>query len=269
MPSVGVVAADAVSRSALSLLAGESGYRTHPAAGLADALEVLRERRPSLMLVTDGPDGDAEVLVREIAAVSPLVPVVVALRVRDAGRAVVLMRLGASEVVAPPWTKEDLGACLGKTLRSQGTAFSVVPLRGPMPRAPIFFFAVALFFGLALSYAALQRSAKLRAAAFEEKKTWDLPYRHPSAASFSGPDLWVLDWFTQSVYVHAASDLAVRQVAHFPGELPLSFSIGPDAVWSLTPGGTICRRMKDEKLRLLAEYPKAAPGATALVFDGL
>ncbi|MBI5623955.1 MAG: response regulator [Elusimicrobia bacterium] len=269
MPSVGVVAADAASRGDLVLLAGESGYLAHPAAGVGEALEVLRERRPSLMLVTDGPDQDAEVLVREIAAVSPLVPVVVALRKRDAVRAVTLMRLGASEVVAPPWTKEDLAACLSKTLRAEGTAFSVVPLRGPASPAPIFFLGVALFFGLAIGYAALQRQAANRVAAYEEKKTWDLPYRHPSAASFNGTDLWVLDWFTQSVYVHSSADLGVRQVSHFPGELPVSFSVGPDAVWSLTPGGTVARRMKDERMRLLTEYPQAAPGAVALVFDGL
>ncbi|MBI5883525.1 MAG: hypothetical protein HZB91_10530 [Elusimicrobia bacterium] len=269
MPTVGVVAGDADIRGDLVLLAGESGFLAHPAAGISEALEVLRERRPSLMLVTDGPDQDAELLVREIAAVSPLVPVVVALKRRDAHRAVTLMRLGACEVVAPPWTKEDLGAALSKTLRSRGTAFSVVPLRGPASSAPIFFLAVSLFFGLALGYAALQRSAKLRVEAYEEKKTWDLPYKHPSAASFNGPDLWVLDWYTQSVYVHAVPDMGVRQVSHFPGELPVSFSVGPDAVWALDSVGTITRRMKDDKLRRLSEYPKAAPGAVALVFDGL
>ncbi|MBI4678378.1 MAG: response regulator [Elusimicrobia bacterium] len=269
MPSIGVLAPDPAERRDLVLLAGESGYMAHPASGLAEALEVLRERRPSLMLLTDGPEQDAEILLRELAAVSPLMPVVVASRKRDAGRAVALMRMGATEVVAPPWTKEDLAASLRKTLRAHGTVFSVAPLKSPAPSAPIFFFAVALFFALAVGYAAIQRQAKLRVAAFEEKKSWDLPYRHPSAASFCGGDLWVLDWFTQSVYVHSAADLAVRQVAHFPGELPVSFSVGPDALWALSPTGVVTRRMKDDTLRLLTQYPKAAPGGVAIVFDGL
>jgi len=35
-------------------------------------------------------------------------PVVVALKSRDANRAVASMRVGAAEVVAPPWTRENL-----------------------------------------------------------------------------------------------------------------------------------------------------------------
>ncbi|MBI5211692.1 MAG: response regulator [Elusimicrobia bacterium] len=266
---IGILCPEDGKRRDLALLAGESGYLAHPASRLDEALEVLRERRPSLMLVTDGPDQDAEVLVREIAAVSPLVPVVVALGKRDAGRAVALMRLGVCEVVAPPWTREDLGACLGKTLRTHGTAFSIVPLKGPLPSGTLYTLVVSLFFALAIGHVALQRQAQLRSAAYEEKKTWDLPYRYPTAASFNGPELWVLDWFTQSIFVHPAKDLEVARVTYFPGELPVAFSVASDALWAVTPGGKVCRRMKDDKLRLLQEFPGAAPDSVAIVFDGL
>ena len=126
MASLGLLCQDPDDRQALTLIAGEAGHLVHAAAKLQDAVEVLRESRPRLMLLVDGPGQDAALALREVLRISPLMPVVVALKRRDAGRAVSLMRTGAAEVVAPPWTKESLQASLTKTMRFQGTAFSIV-----------------------------------------------------------------------------------------------------------------------------------------------
>src|SRR3989339_893807 len=103
MATLGLLADDELDRQRLVLLAGESGYAVMSAGRIGEAVEVLREHRPKAMLVVDGPRGDAAAAVREILRVAPLMPVVVALRRRDANRAVHLMRLGAADVVCAPW----------------------------------------------------------------------------------------------------------------------------------------------------------------------
>src|SRR5258708_3627602 len=126
MATIGLVCPNEDDRRRLALMAGESGYLIAGAGRLQETVEILRENRPRLMLVVDSPEQDAETMVREVLRLSPLMPVVVALKERDATRAVNLMRTGAAEVIAPPWTRENLQACLAKTTRFQGTAFSVV-----------------------------------------------------------------------------------------------------------------------------------------------
>jgi hypothetical protein len=76
----------------------------------------------------DGAGADAETLTRELSHAFPLLPILVALKKRDARRAVALMRAGAAEVIAPPWTREDVKACVSKSLRWQGTTLSPIRL---------------------------------------------------------------------------------------------------------------------------------------------
>src|SRR5579883_632486 len=120
MAVLALICSDEEDRRRLSLLAGESGHLVHAAGRLHEAVEILRELRPAGALVVDAPDCDAELMAREILRVCPLLPVVVALKKRDANRAVALMRTGAADVVAPPWSKDALAACLSKALRFSG-----------------------------------------------------------------------------------------------------------------------------------------------------
>lgn len=269
MDSIGIVCPDEKDRSKLLLAAGEAGYGAHAAFRLQEAVEILRERHPRLMLVADGPDCDAELVVREILRVSPLMPVIAALKVRDANRAVCLMRVGAVEVVAPPWTRENLQACMTKTLRYQGTAFSVV--RTPVKRrtAHFFFLVVAAYFALAFSQVALKRQAALRQEAALKRYSWDMPYGHPAGLSFDGKDLWSIDWFSQSLYVHSTEDLSIKRLVHFPAEVPVALSLSADSVWSASANGTILRHMKDDRLTVTQRYKQAAPQTLGIVFDGL
>lgn len=267
MAIIGLLCSDEADRRRLSLIAGESGHLIHGAARLQDAVELLRERRPRLMLVVDSPGHDAAVVVREMLRAAPLMPVVVALTDRDATRAVALMRTGAAEVVPPPWTRESLQACLSKSLRFQGTSIALT--RRPRSRAlPLYFAAVALFLGSAFGYHAHQRSQQLAALASQgERRRWDLPYRHPSSMAFEGGKLWVSDWFSQSVYVHDARTIGVARVIHFPDETPMAFTVAADSAWTADAAGMIVRRIKDAKLTAVGRAP--APRTLGLAFDGL
>jgi DNA-binding response OmpR family regulator len=267
MAIIGLVCSDEEDRRRLSLLAGETGHLVHGAARLQEAVELLRERRPRLILVVDSPEHDASVLVRELQRAAPLMPVVVALKDRDASRAVALMRTGAAEVVPPPWTRDSVEACLAKSLRFQGT--SVALTRRPRSRAvPLYLAASLLFFGSAFGVKASRRADQARKEALlAQRSHWDLPYRHPSSMAFDGGKLWISDWFSQSVYVHDPATAAVERVVHFPDETPLALALGGDSAWTSDAAGRVTRRMKDARL---TEVGRAkAPRTFGLAFDGL
>jgi hypothetical protein len=269
MAAIGLLAAETGDREELGTLLGELGHSAEGAGRLDEALEFARERRPRAFVVVDGGGADAEVLVRELARAFPLLAVVVALKTRDASRAVALMRAGAAEVVAPPWTREDLRACVSKSLRWQGTTLSPVRL-APRRRSAIWYaLAVGAFLAAALGAASLKRARELRAAAAARTDRWMLPVSHPAGLAFDGRDLWVIDWFSQSLYETSRADAGVLAVRYLPDETPVAAAFAADAVWTASADGTIVRRMRDAKLTPLQSYPRAAPSSAGLAFDGL
>ncbi|MDX6768983.1 MAG: response regulator [Elusimicrobiota bacterium] len=269
MADIGVLGGDPQDREALSGLLGEMGHLAYEAGRLEEALEVSRERRPRAWLLVDGAGVDAETLARELRRAFPLLPVMVALKTRDARRAVGLMRVGAAEVVAPPWTPVELKASVSKTLRFQGTALS--PLRvAPRRRSGLLFaLAVGAFFAFALTQAASRRAEKARAAAAAVTHAWDLPVSHPAGLAFDGESVWVVDWFSQSLYAHSTKDAALGEVRHLTAETPVSAHFAGDSVWTIGADGTVARRMRDAKLTVLQRWPGVARNPAGIVFDGL
>lgn len=269
MAAIGLLAAESGDREELSALLGELGHAAEGSGRLAEALEFARARRPRAFVIVDGGGADAETLTRELSRVFPLLPVVAALKTRDATRAVALMRAGAVEVVAPPWTREDLRACVSKSLRSPGTVLSPVRL-APRRRSPVWYgLAVGAFLAAAVGVASLKRVRANAAALAARVDSWTLPVSHPAALAFDGRDLWVVDWFSQSLYQESRVDPRVLAVRHLTSETPVAAAFAQDAVWTVSADGTIVRRMRDAKLTPLQRYPKAAPNCAGLAFDGL
>ncbi|MEK7383998.1 MAG: response regulator [Elusimicrobiota bacterium] len=269
MSAIGLLAAETEDREELSLLLGELGHRVDGAALLDQAVESAREGRSRAFLVVDGGGADAEMLTRELVRAYPLMPVVVALKTRDATRAVALMRAGAFEVVAPPWTRSDLKACISKSLRFTGTALTPVRLAPRRRRAAWYALAVGAFFAVAIGVASLRRAEQLRRAEAAKVDHWDLPVSHPAGLAFDGKDLWVVDWFSQSLYQHSRADAKVLGLRHLSAETPVAAAFATDAVWTATADGAVVRRMKNDALTPLERFPNGAPGAAGIAFDGL
>ncbi|MDE2144007.1 MAG: hypothetical protein KGJ84_16480, partial [Elusimicrobia bacterium] len=269
MAAIGLLAAETGDRDELAVLLGELGHRTEGAGRLDEAIEFAGQRRPRAFLVVDGGGADGEILTRELTRAFPLLPVVVALKTRDATRAVALMRAGAAEVVAPPWTREDLKACVSKSLRWQGTALSPIRL-APRKRSAVWYaLAVGVFLAVAIGAASVKRGRELKAAAAARTDVWPLTFSHPSGLAFDGKNLWVVDWYTQSLYETARADARVLAVRHLTAETPVAAAFGTDALWTASADGTMVRRMRDAKMTPLARYPKAAPDCAGVAFDGL
>lgn len=269
MAAIGLIAAEAADRAELSGLLGEIGHLAQGAGRLDEALELTRERRPRAFVVVDGGGADAEVLARELARAFPLLPVVAVLKTRDATRAVALMKAGAVEVVAPPWTREDMKACVSKSLRAPGTVLS--PTRAVPRRRSALWYAVAVgaFLAAALGAASLKRARERRRAQAARVDRWSLPVFHPAGLAFDGRDVWVVDWFSQSLYAQSPQDARVLAERHLTAETPVAAAFSDDAVWTASADGTIVRRMRDVRLTPLQRYPQAAPNCAGLALDGL
>jgi len=217
----------------------------------------------------DSPAQDAETLVREILRLTPLTPVVVALTDRSASRAVRLMRTGASEVVAPPWTREALQAGLAKAMRLPGTTYTLVRRPPRRPSAVYYFLAVGIFLAASFGVMAARREEAMRAEAAARKDYWDLPAQHPAGMAFEGGRLWLADWYTQSLYVHDPASMFLKRIVHFTDETPVALAFGQDAVWTASSAGVISRRMKDAPLTAMQTYSGLTDHTLGMAFDGL
>jgi len=269
MAAIGVLAKEAADRELLGLMLGELGHRAEGSGRLEEALEFARARATKAFLLVDGNGADAESLTRELLRQYPLMPVVVALKVRDASRAVALMRVGAAEVVAPPWTPEDLKASVSKGLRFQGTAITAASA-APLSRSPLWYLlTVALFLAAGLGMASLKRVERARAVAAARVDRWELPVRHPAGLAFDGKSLWLVDWFTQSFYSLSMVDPNVQIVRHLTAETPVAAAFTTEAMWTVSADGTVIRRMRDDKMSPLTTYLRAAPSSAGVAFDGL
>jgi len=108
-----IVDDDLAVRTSLSLLLKQAGYPSKSVATPADALQVVRDTPPRLVLMdmnysldTSGQDGLA--LLREVKQLAPQLPVILITGWGSIGLAVEGMKAGAAEFVTKPWHNDAL-----------------------------------------------------------------------------------------------------------------------------------------------------------------
>lgn len=270
MAVVAILAGEEQARERLKLAVEELGHRAAPAMDLKGAVELLSSDRPRLFLVAQSPkDKTAEALLGELDREAPTLPVVVALTERRSWRAMELMKAGAFDVVAPPWTPEGLAASVTKALRFRGTAFEVLDPRTASRSALYSALAVLAAFALAAGWAWTARLKRLERAAREgpPPSSWELPYAHPAGLAYGEGELWVSDWYARTVYRLDPATRRVTRSVHLPRETPGALAFAADALWSAGPGELV-KHMREGGLRVLGRYPVRAR-TLGLAYDGL
>src|SRR6476661_230727 len=108
-----IVDDDLAVRTSLSLLLKQAGYPSKSVATPADALQVVRDTPPRLVLMdmnysldTSGQDGLA--LLREVKQLAPQLPVILITGWGSISLAVEGMKAGAAEFVTKPWHNDAL-----------------------------------------------------------------------------------------------------------------------------------------------------------------
>ena len=260
---------DERSRDELKLAAEERGHSVLWAGDLAGLLEIVKGQRPHLALLVESGD-DVSPVLADLRREAPLLPVVAAFQPRGAARALELLRLGAFEVVGSPWTPENLAAALDKAARSRGTEFEVVRpgLAAASGRKPfVLFLAVLAVMAVAGALWSVRTSPKPPPPT--RPSEWLLPYNHPAGLAFHGGQLWVSDWFSQTLYLHDPRGMAVTRAVHFPAEVPGALAFAADALWSASGPRGLVKHMLDDKLSVLARVDDLAPQTVGMAYDGL
>lgn len=269
MATIAVLGEKERARRELTLAIEELGHRVAAAGRVPDAVEILAEHRPQLLIVACEPASRlAEHALGEVDRVQPLLPVIVALERRSAARAVDLLRLGAYEVVAPPWTADNLSACLAKALRFKGTAFEASPPPEERRRAS-YFWVLALVSLLAAGYWRATRPKPPPPVPPPATRAWELPYSHPAGLTFADGALWASDWYSQTLLRLDPKTAAVRRAVTLPHETPAAVALTQEYVWTASAPGVLIRHMLDEKLTELARVQDAAGPTVGMAYDGL
>jgi CheY-like chemotaxis protein len=272
MPVVGIIAREDAERRDLMLAVEELGFRALPAPDLKRGLDIVRRMRPGLLLVAQTPgERTAESLLGELAHEAPLTPVVVAMSGRKASRAVELMKAGAFDVVATPWTPENLSAVMGKALRFRGTAITA-DAPGPEERMLLRWgaglAAVVLMAAVFSWFSTARRQAKL--AALDVPPTyWELPYSHPAGLAIRGEEVWISDWYAQTLHRHDLESKRLLRSAHLPRETPGALAFAADALWVSAAPRSLVKHLLDEKLTVADRVRDVRPQTIGAVYDGL
>ncbi|MBI4054892.1 MAG: hypothetical protein HY402_02025 [Elusimicrobia bacterium] len=261
-------------RQDLALLLESLGHEVSSVQARPEMLEHLKGEFPELLFMADGiEETPAESLLREIQVASPLTTVVVCLKSRDATRAVEVLKAGAFECVAPPWTCEGLDVVIRKAVRWSGTALSLaeasrrerVRIWLRFPRVLI----CAAVLALLISAGLIGRRAYFPAQP-PEAPHWALPYRHPAGLAWDGKVLWVADWFSQAVYLgELHPGFSVKKTYHFPTWVPVTLAFVEGTLWSASASGKIQKHLLDGSLTVVESYPAVGPATTGLCYDGL
>lgn len=124
-----IVDDDAAIRSSLALLTRRAGYATRFAASPAEAMEQVRAKAPSLVLLdmnfsrfTSGEEGLT--LLRQIKVFHPSVPVILMTAWGSIELAVEGMRAGAFDFITKPWDNRRLLERIGVAIDMQRPADS-------------------------------------------------------------------------------------------------------------------------------------------------
>ncbi|MBI4248111.1 MAG: hypothetical protein HY611_01310 [Elusimicrobia bacterium] len=299
MPQILIVIADPYSRQEMTVLAEQMGYGALQAKDGPSALEILRETLPDVLLLHEEFPGAPSCAswMRSVQQEFPLLPVIVCLKSRDAGRAVDFLKLGALDCLAPPWSQETVGPCLRKAVRLKGTHLDLLMDERRPPALSRK--AVALVAGALLLLVAGVISLRSYRWPAEEishaSALWDLPYSHPSGLA-AGPrpraegtgrmepqsgvsssaegaaakgSIWIADWFSQSIYRHRPSDLKLEKAYFFAHDPPAALAFAEGALWTVTVSGFFQKHLLDAQLTAVSRFK--APGAqiAGLGYDGI
>lgn len=264
MAVIEILHADLRSRLELARLLQGLGHQPVQAASLRDFLEI-RDAKPELLVFGETEGADGREVVAEVRSAAPGLPVLVCLAAHDATRAMEYLLLGATDCLAPPVSREALGAGVKGALVPRRTALELeeLPPPPPPPRAR----ALALLALLVLGAGAIWAARRLKVD--EETRVFALPYAHPAGIAFTGGALLIGDWYGRTVYEHDPETLAVRAAIPLPREAPVALAWGAGALWATDPEGNVTKRRLDERLTATGRWKLAEGEVVGLCFDGL
>ena len=251
-------------RMALRLFLERSGHTVQEASDGESALSTLHVATGADVVLLDmrmpGMDG-AQTLAKIRERFKDL-PVIMVTGYGSPESAQEVLAIGASHYISKPFKNQELVEALDKvglTSKTPEPPSDSEPGQ-PFPWKP----------ALAIAIVALAGWMGLKAT-LNTNRNYAIPYTNPMDMSWQGDKLWVVDWFTQSIYVHKveAHDLPLIKTYNFPDSHITGIAVTGDSLYTCDSWAHNIQKHKlDDFLTVVKTFKSPGPTPSSLFFDG-
>jgi hypothetical protein len=191
----------------------------------------------------------------------PNKPIICVLPSYDARLALEMMKAGAFDCIYPPFRKSGVIPVVEHAVGKSGP-----PKAGAGPK-PItwkthkkFFYAGGVVLACLLLAAVLFKPAK--------PMKFDLPYNDPTAIVCDAGEMWISNWYTQSIYRYKATEdgLELKKSFYFSDFGPTALAKYDNYIWSLGNDLTLRQHMLNDNLDVVRTYKLTGHTPTGMVF---
>jgi len=252
-------------RMALRLFLERSGHTVQEASDGEAALSTLLATGADLVLLDMRMPGmDGQQTLAKIREHFKDLPVIMVTGYGSADSAREVLQLGANHYISKPFRNQELV----EAMQNVGLPSVVQPpwdgidrRRPQRPRYGVY--AVALGC-VVVGWLGLKQI-------LSHNRNYAIPYSNPTDMSWQEGKLWVVDWFTQSIYVHQVQgrELPLLKTFHFPGSHITGVAVAGDSVYTCDSWShQIQKHTLDAFLTVVKTFPSPGPSPSSLFWDG-
>ena len=202
--------------------------------------------------VNDNPDAvmiDAlygTAMVEETKKGLPNKPIICVLPSYDARLAIDMLKAGAFDCVYPPLRISGVMPVLEHATGKTGQPRAAKPVSWKTHKK--YFYAGAALLGIILIAALLSRPGK--------PNKFELPYNDPTGVVCDAGELWISNWYTQSIYRYKSSEdgVELKKTFYFSDFGPIAVAKYDNFIWSVGNDHTLRQHMINDNLDVVRSY---------------
>lgn len=256
-------------RAALRMFLERSGHSVQEAPDGEAALSTLHAQGADVVLLDMRMPGmDGVQTLTKIRERFKNLPVVMVTGYGSTESVKEVLDLGANHYVSKPFKNQELADALEKVgLQSTAEpAAADAELDDPAaPRKAIPWKVVGAAAGVVLCVGVAL------GVVFNPNRNYPIPYSNPVSMTWKDGKLWMVDWFTQSIYVHKVESrqLPVIKTYHMPNSHVTGLALVGDVIYTCDPWAKHIQKHKlDEFLTVQRTYQTSNKAPATLFYDG-
>ncbi|MCB4791868.1 MAG: hypothetical protein LHV68_08270 [Elusimicrobia bacterium] len=227
-------------------------------------ISIIKTENPDLAVI-DTAKGDA--LIKNVIRQFPRLPVICWMFERNAHAAIELLHEGAIDCLNVPLrAAEVIGVVnhiLGRPQTSKSGTKFILPYFTIWQYRKFFRIFLSFIFVMFLFKAVLGK---------KNISVFDIPHKNPTSVSLSADNIWVADWYTQSIYEYKLDKkLKLIDNYYFSNFGPLAIALDNKFLWSCGNDLVLRKHVIDEKLEVVNSYKlnEHSPSGLAVIGDYL
>lgn len=189
-------------------------------------------------------------------------PIICVLPSYDARLAMELLKAGAFDCVYPPFRRSGIIPVIEHVVGKPGSvdrvAFTIEGVSWKTHKK--FVFGAGALLGLLLLAAVVFRPAK--------PSRFELPYNDPTAVICGAGEMWISNWYTQSIYRYKTTDdgLELKKTFYFSDFGPVALAENDNYLWSMGNDRTLRQHMLNANLDTVRSYKLPGYSPTGMAF---